>query len=460
MAIYLWKISGKLRYLDAVNWLRIVCTFPAVILLTQVQNLSAQTSILHQAYVWQRKWGGPLREALSTHAKELSGLVVLKADVTWKKQQPRVVQVPVDWQLLSGLDRPIGLALRIGPFPGPFSTDDTTASFLGEVANSILADARSNHLFPSELQIDFDCADAKLDGYRLWVEAIRRKIAPTPLTITTLPSWLNQKPFKSLVSATDGYVLQVHSLVRPASLSAPYTLCDPALALSAIRRAVDFDVPFRVALPTYGYLLAFDSSGQFIGLSADGPQRNWPAGTQLREVRSDLVELFGLVQALATNLPSGPRGDHSQNSNSPLQGIIWYRFPVADDIFNWRWKTLSAMLAARSPRQSLRAEPRRVESGLVEISLENDGELDTSSRLAIEVRWSSESGMRLPAGDGLGGFELVDAETSMARFVNKARHFRLAAGEKCVIGWLRFDHDREVQVETKYLSEIPSIPKN
>jgi hypothetical protein len=95
----------------------------------------------------------------------------------------------------------------------------------------------------------------------------------------------------------------------------------------------------------------------------------------------------------------------------------------------------------------------------VEISLENDGELDTSSRLAIEVRWSSELGMRLPAGDGLGGFELVDAETSMVRFVNKAQPFRLAAGEKCVIGWLRFDHDREVQVDTKYLSEIPSIPK-
>ena len=40
---------------------------------------------------------------------------------------------------------------------------------------------------------------------------------------------------------------------------------------------------------------------------------------------------------------------------------------------------------------------RRVESGLVEISLANAGELDVSSRLAVEVRWSKArliAGMR------------------------------------------------------------------
>jgi hypothetical protein len=459
VAIYLFQRPGRLRYPGTANCSRIVRTITAFVLLPLVQNLSAQTGLVHQAYVWQRTWGPPLREALSAHAKELSGLIVLKAEVKWMKEQPHVVQVPVDWQLLSGLGRPIGLALRIGPFAGPFSTNDAPGSFLRELANSLLMEARSNHLSPYELQVDFDCAESKLDGYRLWVEDIRRKIAPTPLTITTLPSWLKQSAFKALISASDGYVLQVHSLVRPTSLSAPFTLCDPTLALSAVRRASDFDVPFRVALPTYGYLLAFDSSGRFIGLSAEGPRRDWPAGTSLREVRSDPVELAGLVQAWSTNRPSRTDRDNSTSFKSPMKGIIWYRFPVADDIFNWRWKTLSAMLAARSPRQSLRAEPRRVESGLVEIILENDGELDTSSRLAIEVRWSSESGMRLPAGDGLGGFELVDAESSMARFVNRAQRFHLAAGEKCVIGWLRFEEDREVQVEIKNPSDVLPTPK-
>jgi hypothetical protein len=41
-------------------------------------------------------------------------------------------------------------------------------------------------------------------------------------------------------------------------------------------------VPFRVALPTYGYVLAFDRNDKFIRLSAEGPAKEWPDGAQLR----------------------------------------------------------------------------------------------------------------------------------------------------------------------------------
>jgi hypothetical protein len=49
----------------------------------------------------------------------------------------------------------------------------------------------ANQIVPRELQIDFDCAESKLDGYQVWVEAIKYKISPVPVTITALPSWLN-----------------------------------------------------------------------------------------------------------------------------------------------------------------------------------------------------------------------------------------------------------------------------
>jgi len=97
-------------------------------------------------------------------------------------------------------------------------------------------------------------------------------------------------------------------------------------------------------------------------------------------------------------------------------------------------------------RERFHAVARRVESGLVEISLVNDGELDISSRLAVEARWSDA---RLVAGDGLRGFELAEQNVSAAKFQNQLSQFRLPAGEKQIIGWLRLDQDREVQVEVK-----------
>ena len=121
---------------------------------------------------------------------------------------------------------------------------------------------------------------------------------------------------------------------------------------------------------------------------------------------------------------------------------------MATDNLNWRWATLSAILLARSPRENWRVEPRRVEAGLVEISLVNDGELDISSRLAVEVRWAAA---RLVAGDGPGGFDLAEQSASAARFQTKSQPAHVRAGERPTLGWLRFNRDCEVQCEVKKL---------
>lgn len=400
---------------------------------------SPNASLQHEVYVWQRVWNDSVIDAVTNHGPAFSNLVVLKAEVVWHNGKPETIPARVDYASLTATHRPIGIALRIGPFSGPFSTNDSTSVFLSQLAEAIIAEARTNGITPSELQIDFDCASSKLAGYRMWVETIRRKITPVPLTITTLPSWLKDPAFKTLVRATDGYVLQVHSLDPPKNINAPYTLCDPAAARRAVVQAGEIGVPFRVALPTYGYLLAFDKNGRFVGLSAEGPNKSWPADVQVREVRADPLEMGRLVQTWSTNRPS------------TLRGIIWYRFPVIVDNFNWHWKTLGAIVASRLPHESFHGETRQVEKGLVEINLINDGELDLSSRLVVEVRWSRVGGARLVAADGLHGFTMHDAGTSPIIFQNQSQPGRIAAGEKQTIGWLRFDRDCEVQIELKKL---------
>jgi hypothetical protein len=399
------------------------------------QPRQASGLLPHEAYVWQRAWTQPVRDGVKAHARDFAGLTVLIAEVAWKDHRPQVVRVPLDYSTLTNAPCPVGLALRIGAYSGPFSTKDSTAELLTGLAVSLIAETRANGLAPRELQVDFDCAESRLDGYRSWVEAFRRKAAPVPVTVTALPAWLGQPAFPRLATAADSYVLQVHSLDRPRRFDSPVTLCDPAGARRAVERAAQLSIPFRVALPTYGYLIAFDTDGRLLGLSAEGPAKTWPASARIREARANPIEIAQLVQGWTTNRPAH------------LQGIIWYRLPVASDLLNWRWPTLAAIMASRSPRAGFRAEPRRVEPGLVEVSLVNDGELDISSRLAVEVRWPSKRGTRLVAGDGLGGFELLDGGLSSVKFQNRTPLWRLPAGDKQVIGWLRLSADREVKVE-------------
>jgi hypothetical protein len=389
-----------------------------------------------EVYVWQRAWTEPVRRSVIEHGGDFARVIVLKAEVVWHDGKPQLTEVPVDYEALAGTKRPIGLALRVGPYAASFARTNTAAIYLGDLAQKLLADARAAGVKPNELQLDFDCASSKLEGYRTWVQVIRERITPVPLVITALPAWINEPAFKRLVQAADAYVLQVHSLERPRSFDEAFTICDPAAARRAVSKAAEIGVRFRVALPTYGYVVAFDGKGRFFGLSAEGPAKSWPADARLKEVRAEPVEIAQLIQGW------------SANPSTALAGVIWYRLPISGDTLNWRWPTLNAILQSRIPRKSVRVESHRVEPGLIELSLVNDGELDLSSRLAIKTRWS---GARFMAGDGLRGFALAEQEVSSARFETGVRPHRLPAGEKYVIGWLRLTEDREVQVELEEL---------
>jgi hypothetical protein len=396
-------------------------------------RMFAESPLPQQVYVWQRAWTPPVLGAVAEHATNFSEVAVLVAEVSWKNKIPQVARVAVDFPLLAKTHCRVGLVLRVGPFNGGLSTNKLAVNFLAGLATSLVAEARANQVEPAELQVDFDCAESKLDDYRVWLSAVQSRLAPLPVTLTALPSWLDSAAFAKLASAATNYILQVHSLTKPTQIDAPFSLCDPVVAKHAVTKAGEIGVPFRVALPTYTYIVAFNAAGKFMGISAE-QERTWPDGAQLREMSADPLVMSSFMQTWSTNHPAA------------MRGIIWYRLPVADDNLNWRWPTLGAIIAARVPQEKFQAAARRVEPGLVEISLENPGELDISSRLAVEVRWSAA---RLIAGDGLRGFELAEQNVSAARFQNQSSQFRLSAGEKIVIGWLRFDQNREVQLEAK-----------
>jgi hypothetical protein len=223
---------------------------------------------------------------------------------------------------------------------------------------------------------------------------------------------------------------------RPGGPDAPLVLCDTAAARRAIERAARLGRPFQVALPTYGYLVAFDGRGRLLGLSAEGPAPAWPEDVRVREMCADPAAMAELVASLVADRPAC------------LEGIIWYRLPVAGDTLNWSWPTLAAVMAGRAPRGVLRAVARGEEPGLAEIALHNDGEADASTQVDISVRWRDA---RCVAGDAMHGFEWIDVCPTevQLRGAREQALERLGPGQQRVIGWIRLSENRGVEVHVQ-----------
>ena len=395
--------------------------------------------LAQEAYVWQRSWGSEVRAAL-TRTSDLSALVILAAEVELSASPPRVTRMAYDPATLRATGRPVGLAVRIGRFgrrahpAGRFEDDPELTRRLATLARRLVDEARAKGLEVAEFQLDYDCPESRLDDYPVLVHAVREALAPVPVTITALPAWLRHGgEMKALLRETDGWVLQVHSLEPPRRPDAPIELCDPRAARRAVEDAARFRVPFRVALPTYSYLIAFAPTGNLLGVSAEGPLPSWPRGVLVRTARSDPEEIAALVRDWTADRPA------------ELSALIWYRLPVDGDRLNWSWPSFRAVRSGRPPRRDLQVRPRSPEPGLVEIGLANAGEAEEGWPFRIELEWGSGT---LLASDGLAGYRIVRTGPRALYLERQISPWDrlLLPGDHRTVAWLRFDGDVDVFV--------------
>jgi len=393
--------------------------------------VGSSRAFTREVYVWQRQFSRAVYEAIELVKGDVDACAILAAEINWEAGQPRLFRSAANYKLLATAGRPVGLVLRIGPWAGKFASDDETARYLSGVVLALLKTARSDGLEPAELQVDFDCASSKLAGYRLWLEAVKPIAGPTKIVFTALPDWLGREDFPALARAADGYVLQVHSLEKPTGPDDDFQLCDPDRAWVWITQAGRVGLPFRVALPTYGYQLAFDADGRFIALSAEATPPAWPRGTQIRTVRSNATVVAELARKLATASPPA------------CTGIIWFRLPVVGDRLNWDLSTLKVVLRGEVPRSQLAAEVVWLADGLAEVSLVNRGEQDESSPAMVQVRWTDDASVI--SLDGLNGYSPSSDRTRpgvVTLSVSQgAGDNRIAPERHCKIGWFRFSHE-------------------
>lgn len=386
----------------------------------------------HDAYVWQRAWTPSVSRAVSQSRGRFAEVVCLAAEIDCRIATLRADQFPLDYGALKQAAR-AGLAIRIAPYAGHFVIGEPPADAILRTVRGVLDTAHRNHWEPAEIQIDFDCAESKLNRYAELLDILRPAVGSVPLTITALPVWLDASDFAPLVRRTDGYVLQVHSLRRPKRASDAPSLLDFTAAMGYVERAGRIGVGFRVALPTYGYRLAIDGSGRVLGIAAEGPLPEI-AGARVMEIHSNPAEVASLVAQLCASPPDA------------LRGIIWYRLPIDDDVLNWKQATLDAVMAGRAPAPRLQCQVVR-DGPTRELRLENDGDDDASLAVEVAVTWA---GGRVVAADAIGGFALNRKSPTHASFhALPTAGPRLRPGDSRLIGWLRFDTDTEVQIHVQ-----------
>lgn len=383
--------------------------------------------LTHEAYVWQRKHTADVVAAVAERGGQFRQLTFLATEINWEKgSAPEIARIDLSALASGSATTALGLALRAHAIPGRLEVGTPAARRISDLAVELIQNAAARSRRIDELQIDFDAAESQLDSYALCLAELRRTIAPVRLAFTALPAWLDHTAaFGRLARSADSFILQVHSLALPDSPRALPPLCEAGAALRAIRRAAKFGVPFRAALPTYGYEVCFDARRRYKGIAADGSARAWPAGSTVRTVRADPAAMAGLVSVLQRQHPAA------------LTGLAWYRLPVGEETLNWPWPALAAVMQGRVPAASvsIEADASPADPALFRIAVRNSGEDDAFSLHPISLDWS---GARLVAADALAGFSYGDEADGGVK-LSASSGFRLPPGRTRAVGWMRFD---------------------
>ena len=267
---------------------------------------------------------------------------------------------------------------------------------------------------------------------------LRAALAPLPLVITALPAWLEEPELRALLSETNGFVLQVHS-VPIGSAATPGTLCDPTLARRWAAQAAKFGRTFTIALPTYRCLAGYGDGGKLLGVAMDAVQPSWPAGTRDLELGCRPAR----TGASCARMECAPTGEHGRGNLVPHSD----RKRCAELAVA---RTLVAVSAGREP--SRRLEIRSTGENPIDLLLTNNGEAEEQISAAVVVKWHDAM---LTASDALPGWTLQTTETQ-AVFTPEANRLRLLPEEQRGIGWLRFD--RAPPLETQIRETVAGIP--
>lgn len=373
-----------------------------------VQPAAAPASGLGSGvYVWQRAWMPANVAALADSKGLFSELRVLAA-----QQHPREgwIVARVDLEALAADGRPVRPVIRLD---GRLAALD--AADIAQRTAAILKAWQAAGVHVDGVEIDFDCPAARLGDYATLLAAIRPSLPPgATLSITALPSWLDAPSLAGVIAASDEAVLQVHAVSDP-----KHGLFDARQALAwTTRFAQATTKPFRVALPAYGSALVVDAQGNTVGVESEAALSD----------PGQRVELYSDPHAVAALLR-----DLEHAPPPHLQGVVWFRLPLAGDRRAWPLATIRAVLAGEALHGAWTAEIGDGGNGAFDVTVRNSGNLETVLPAAVEV-----AGTACTDADALPGYH-VEHAGKLQRFVRDTGA-SLPATQTRPLGWVRCEH--------------------
>src|SRR5258705_214188 len=165
----------------------------------------------------------------------------------------------------------------------------------------------------------------------------------------------------------------------------------------------------------------------------DSVDPTWPPDTQVLEFATDADEVASLLKEWQAARPP------------ELRELLWYRIPVATDVRNWRWATLSAVMNGRTPVHRLKVLQEG--NNPVDLSISNPGEADEEFDVVVTVSWNAGE---LVAWDALPGWTV---RTERERAVFRSLRSQLPPGSRRSIGWLRYDEVTTVRSNVEELTD-------
>lgn len=359
----------------------------------------------HDAYVWQRVWTPAVNQAMHDSATVIHEWRVLVAQTD---AHGRLQRFSPDRPALIASGRRTVLVVRID---GQLAHWDEAALLRDTLA--LWHDWQGRGVPLAGLEIDHDCASARLPAYAHFLAQLHAALPPkTLLSITALPTWLQSAGLQRVLAQVDQSVLQVHAVRDPRA-----GLFDAALALHWMREyAGRSDKPFRVALPDYGSRVSWDAQGRLADVESEAATLDFSP---------DAHELLAQPQVIADFIRTLQRDPPPH-----LQGIAWFRLPTAQDLRAWSLPTWLAVIRGQSLRTTLQADARRSEiSGTFDVMLHNTGAIDA----LLPLRVTLPQGCAMA--DGVNGYRLRQGDHSVS--LERLQPGLLRAHHQRTIGWLR-----------------------
>jgi hypothetical protein len=239
------------------------------------------------------------------------------------------VVVAVDVKALAAAGRPVLATWRVGGST-PLARADLDVALA--VVLSQVRRLRDGGVDVVGVEIDHDCATARLPAYRDLLVELRGRLGPgLRLAVTALPTWRDDPTaLRALGGVVDEMTVQVHAMRAP-RLFEPDTAVADAVAFA---RTAGRDV--GVALPTYA------------ARPRDGAL-----------MRVDAVEVADVARRLR-----GAPG---------ISRLAWFRLGADDDAAAFPASTLEALLSGAPLRAAIVVETVAAPDGAIDVVIANRG---------------------------------------------------------------------------------------